>query len=64
MSNVPCTIGGISVPVEYAGPEGSGVAGLDQVNIRLTSALKGLGLANLVLSVDGVPSNTVLVDIR
>jgi len=64
MSNVPCTIGGISVPVEYAGPEGSGVAGLDQVNIRLTSALKGLGLANIVLNVDGVPSNTVLVDIR
>jgi len=50
--------------VEYAGPEGSGVPGLDQVNLRLTSALKGLGVANLVLSVDGVSSNTVTVDVR
>ena len=64
ISNVPCTIGGISVPVEYAGPEGSGVPGLDQVNLRLTSALKGLGVANLLLTVDGIASNTVSIDVR
>ena len=64
ISNVQCIIGGISVPVEYAGPEGSGIPGLDQVNIRLTSDLKGLGVANLVLTVDGISSNTVSVDIR
>jgi uncharacterized protein (TIGR03437 family) len=64
LANVQCTIGATSMPVEYAGPEGSGIPGLDQVNLRLTSALKGLGVANLVLTVDGVSSNTVSVEIR
>jgi uncharacterized protein (TIGR03437 family) len=64
LANVRCTIGGISIPVEYAGPEGSGVPGLDQVNLRLTPALKGLGVSNLVLSVDGASSNTVSIDVR
>ena len=64
INNVRSTIGNISIPVEYAGPEGSGVPGLDQVNLRLTPALKGLGVVNLVLSVDGVSSNTVSVDVR
>ena len=63
-ANVQCIIGGMSVPVEYAGPNGSGIPGLDQVNVRLTSDLQGLGGANLVLTVDGIPSNTVSVDIR
>ena len=64
LANVQVTIGGISVPVEFAGSEGSGVPGLDQVNVRLTSALKGRGFANLVLTVDGVRSNGVAVDVR
>jgi len=64
LANVQCSIGGASVPLEYAGPEGSGAPGLDQVNVRLTPALKGLGVANLVLTVDGVSSNAVSVDIR
>ena len=64
LANVQVAIGGISVPVEYAGPEGSGIPGLDQVNLRLTPALKSLGFANLVLTVDGISSNTVSVDIR
>jgi hypothetical protein len=34
------------------------------VNVRLTAALKGGGIASLVLSVDGIPSNTVSIDIR
>ena len=64
LANVQCTIGGIGVPVEYAGPEGSGIPGLDQVNLRLTSALKGLGAAELVVTVDGVLANSVAVDIQ
>jgi len=64
LANVRTTIGGIGLPVDYAGPEGSGIPGLDQVNIRLTPAFKGLGLANLILTVDGIAYNTVLVDIR
>ena len=64
VANVRCTVGGITLPVEYAGPEGSGIPGLDQVNVRLTSALQGLGVANLVLTVDGISSNTVSVEIQ
>jgi len=64
LNNVRCTIDGKNMIVDYAGPEGSGVPGLDQVNVRLTSALKGLGVINLVLTVDSISSNTVSVDIR
>ena len=60
LANVQCTIGGISVPVDYAGPNDSGVPGLDQVNLRLIPALKS-GFADLVLTVDGVPANTASV---
>jgi len=64
LANVQCTIGGVSLHVEYAGPNGSGMPGLDQVNLRLTPGLKGLGVTNLVLTVDGIPSNIVSLDIR
>lgn len=65
LADIRCTVGGTSVPVEYAGPELSGwLTGVDQIKIRLTAALKGLGDANLVVIVDGIPSNTVSVDIR
>jgi len=64
LANLQVAIGATNVPVEYAGPEGSGIPGLDQVNVRLTTAGKGTGVANLVLAVDGIPSNTVSVDIR
>jgi uncharacterized protein (TIGR03437 family) len=63
LANVRVTIGGTNLPVEYAGPSGA-VPGLDQVNVRLTSALQGTGVANLVLTVDGIASNTVSVDVR
>jgi uncharacterized protein (TIGR03437 family) len=61
---VQVTIGGTTLTVEYAGPNGSGVPGLDQVNVRLAPNLKELGVSNLVLTVDGVSSNSVSVDIR
>jgi hypothetical protein len=48
-----------ALPVEYAGPEGSGIPGLDQMNVRLTSAVTGLGGAEFLLTVDGIPSNPV-----
>jgi len=64
LNNVQATIGGAGVPVTYAGSAGDGVPGLDQVNIRLTTALNGNTDGRLVLTVDGVASNTVLVDVR
>jgi len=62
LANVQCTIGGISVPVDYAGPNDNGVPGLDQVNVTLLPTLKS-GLVDLVLTVDGIPSNTVSVNV-
>ena len=63
LDNVRCTIGSISMSVEYAGPDGD-VPGRDQVKVRLTAALQGNRDGHLILMVDGVSSNTVLVDIR
>jgi uncharacterized protein (TIGR03437 family) len=63
LGNVRCTIGGIVVPVEYAGPGGD-IPGLDQVNVHLTSALRGGADGHLVLTVDGIVANVVLVDVR
>ena len=63
LASVKCTIGGMAVPVEYAGP-GGGAPGLDQLNVRLTSALIGNTDRRLVLTVDGVLANVVLVDVR
>ena len=62
-ATVACTIGGVSVPVLYAGPQ-LVYAGLDQVNIQLTPALRGIGEVDLVVTVDGQPSNPVRINVR
>ena len=63
LSNVSATIGGVSVPVLFAGAQGSFV-GLDQVNLQLTQSLRGKGEVDLVLTVDGKTANTVKVNIK
>gem|GEM_PF-1178345 len=59
---VKARIGGIDVPVSYAGPQGD-YAGLDQVNIPLVRALSGRGEVNVELSADGYPANIVQVSL-
>jgi uncharacterized protein (TIGR03437 family) len=59
-SGVTCTVGGLSVPVQFAGAQGD--PGLDQVNILLAPMLANRGLLNIVLTVDGQVANTVTVD--
>jgi uncharacterized protein (TIGR03437 family) len=63
LANVKVTINGISVPVQYAGLQPT-FAGLDQVNVLLTLALRGAGESNVVLMVDGQASNTVTLNIK
>jgi len=58
LENVSCTIGGIAVPVLYAGPQGQ-YAGEDQVNVSLPHALAGAGQVSIHLTVDGHPANTI-----
>jgi uncharacterized protein (TIGR03437 family) len=62
-ANVTCTIGGVSVPVLYAGAQGV-YAGLDQVNVQLSASLRGMGEADLIVTVDGQPANAVRINIR
>ena len=58
-TGVTCTIGGVSVPVQYAGAQGS--PGLDQVNIPIPPMLANRGQFNIVLTVDGQASNAVTI---
>ena len=63
LANVQATVNGIAVPVQYAGAQPT-YPGLDQVNVSLPAALAGTGNANIVLTVDGQISNTVIVAIQ
>ncbi len=60
--NVHVTINGVEAPVLYAGPQPT-FEGLDQVNVALPLSLRGSGLSNIVLSVDGQFANPVVIDV-
>jgi uncharacterized protein (TIGR03437 family) len=63
IATVTCTIGGVSMEVLYAGPQGDYV-GLDQMNLVLPRALAGRGEVDLVLTVDGKLANTVRINFK
>ena len=63
LNNVTATVNGITMPVTYAGPA-PGFTGLDQVNVQLTTALRGLGIANIMLTVDGQISNAATISLQ
>ena len=61
VSVVTLTVGGVTVPVLYAGPQGQ-YAGLDQVNAGpLPHSFEGRGEINAALTVDGKLANAVTV---
>lgn len=63
---VEATIGGVKVPVTYAGAV-SGYVGLDQINLGpLPQSLAGTGKGDVNVAVffDGVPANTVTVNFQ
>jgi uncharacterized protein (TIGR03437 family) len=63
-NTVSATVGGIGVPVLYAGPA-PGFPGEDQVNIGpLPPALSGVGNAVILLTADAVAANLVQVNIQ
>jgi uncharacterized protein (TIGR03437 family) len=62
-SSTIVTVQGVSVPVTYAGPQGT-YSGMDQINILLPPSLAGTGLANISASVAGIVSNTVQITIK
>jgi uncharacterized protein (TIGR03437 family) len=63
MNNVAAKIAGVPAQVDYAGPQGHYV-GLDQVNIHIPRSLIVGGEVDLVLTVDGKPSNPVRIHVR
>jgi uncharacterized protein (TIGR03437 family) len=64
LGSVIATVGGVGVPVVYAGRQPEFV-GLDQVNLGpLPASLRGRGEADVILKVDGVTTNIVTAVIR
>jgi uncharacterized protein (TIGR03437 family) len=64
LSEVSATIGGETVPVIYAGPQGE-FAGLDQVNLGpVPAALAGRGEVEIVITVGSARSNPVTLTIQ
>lgn len=63
-ANTKVTIGGILVPLLFAGPQGQFDA-LDQVNVGpLPASVMTPGLKDIVIEVDGIQSNIVQVEFR
>ena len=62
LANVAVTIGGVSLPAMYAGSQGQ-FPGLDQVNVPLPLSLRDAGIVNVTVTVDGVTSNAVKIEI-
>jgi len=57
------TIGNVKVQPTYVGPQPD-VPGLDQINVPLTLNLRGAGLVNVTITIDGVASNAVQIAIQ
>jgi uncharacterized protein (TIGR03437 family) len=64
LDNVKVTVGGTSCHLFYAGTDGSERLGVDQTNVLLPPSLAGRGLVNVVMTADGLISNTLQVSIR
>ena len=62
LSSVQVTIGGLSTPALYAGPQGS--PGLDQINVALDRALAGRGMVDVSVVVDGRAGNVTRLLMR
>jgi uncharacterized protein (TIGR03437 family) len=62
-SSVTVKIGNTDVQPTYAGPQGQ-YPGLDQVNFPLSLNLRGSGLVNVTVAVDGAASNVVQLNIQ
>ena len=62
LSAVTATVGGISAEVTYAGLQG--LAGVDQINLRLPASLAGKRDVEVKINVDGLSANPVTVSFK
>jgi uncharacterized protein (TIGR03437 family) len=63
LAAVSAKVGGVDAQVTFAGPQGTFV-GLDQINVRLPRSLIGRGEVAVTLTVNGIVTNTVNVNIH
>lgn len=63
LNTVTARVGGVEVPVLYAGVQNDFV-GLDQINLLLPRSLAGRGEVEISLTADGKPANPVSIHIR
>jgi len=63
LENVSAQIGGVNVPVQFAGAQGSFV-GEDQMNLQLPRSLAGMGETEVAIRVDGQLANLVKIAFR
>ncbi|MBL8205912.1 MAG: hypothetical protein JNM09_16880 [Blastocatellia bacterium] len=63
LTEVKARFGGLEAEVLYAGPQGQ-YAGLDQLNIRIPSALRGRGEITVELEIDGRLTNPVKIFVK
>ncbi|MBI3426524.1 MAG: hypothetical protein HY011_26655 [Acidobacteria bacterium] len=64
LAAVTCALGGMTVPVTFAGAQGD-LVGLDQLNIGpLPRSLAGRGEVDVALTLDGKSANTVRIAIK
>ncbi len=61
-TSATATVGGVSTTVAYAGAQGT-YPGLDQYNVAIPASLVGKGAVDVVVTVAGLPSNTISVTI-
>jgi len=62
-SEVSVAVGAQNLPVTYAG-FAPGFVGLDQVNTHLPKTLRGAGELSVAVTVEGIKSNTVKINIK
>jgi uncharacterized protein (TIGR03437 family) len=62
LSAVSVTIGGVAVGADYVGAH-SIYLGMDQVNVKLPQTLRGRGPVDVIITVDGRPSNIARINI-
>ncbi len=60
---VTATVGTTKLAVAYAGTQGT-FAGEDQINILLPQTLRGAGIVDVTLTVDGQTTNAVKIHIQ
>jgi uncharacterized protein (TIGR03437 family) len=63
LDQVTATIGGVSVPVLFAGAQGQ-FPGLDQINLTIPRSLAGRGMVDVVVTVEGQATNVGRIQIQ